>query len=201
MDKRGFVVGIDEVGRGSIAGPVCVCAFLLPHSTRRLLSQIKVPLRDSKKLTKLQREAWSKILHGWKNEGKCDFAMTYVSASAIDKKGLTNSINLALKKSLEKLSLQKTSRIVLDGGLYAPKEFTHQLTIIKGDEKEPSISCASIVAKVARDSKMRLLAKRVTQYGFESHVGYGTRRHYRELKVHGPSIHHRMSFLSKFLAK
>ena len=95
----------------------------------------------------------------------------------------------------------QTCLVLLDGGLKAPREFIYQKTIIKGDEKELSISLASIAAKVTRDAYMTKLAKKYPAYGFEIHKGYGTKKHREAIKKHGPSEVHRMSFLGRILAK
>jgi ribonuclease HII len=181
-----MVIGIDEVGRGPIAGPVCVAAFQVASLSElaKAVRKIKLPLRDSKKLSKYQREAWFVVLKQWKAEGKCDFAISLVHAETIDRIGIAPSIRRALARSLGKLEAKnkhtmKNITILLDGGLKAPKEFAKQKTIIKGDEKEQVIALASIVAKVHRDRLMTRLAKKYPNYGFADHVGYGTRAHYK----------------------
>lgn len=156
-------------------------------------------LRDSKKLSEKQREVWLKKILVLKKEGKCDFALTYVSAQAIDKIGISKAIKKALENSLQKLvdvhALHGRTRILLDGGLKAPFSFTNQKTIIKGDEKEQAIALASIVAKVSRDRLMVRMAKKHSSYGFEFHKGYGTSLHYKKLKIHGMSPIHRRTYL------
>lgn len=190
------VIGIDEVGRGPVAGPVAVGAFLIPDST--LAEEIKkfpIPLRDSKQLSRTQREAWYKHIEGWRDDGKCDFAVCMVSASDIDKYGISKSIKKALAESLEVLECDDSCLILLDGALHAPNAFVNQITIIKGDEKEPAISLASIVAKVTRDRHMIRLAERYPKYGFDQHMGYGTEDHYSAIKKHGFTPLHRKTFL------
>ena len=214
--KSSILIGIDEVGRGPIAGPVAVGAFrCLPSFFDSL--EIDVPLRDSKKLTKKQREKWFEYLKGEKDKGSCDFAVTMVSAEWIDKVGIVRSIQKALDQSLKKVASranQNLSRftpegpyamkdfdplatldIFLDGGLKAPSEYKNQKTVIKGDELHPVISCASIVAKVSRDRLMDDYTKEYPEYGFENHAGYGTKAHYDAIKKHGVTVLHRKSFL------
>lgn len=199
-----MIIGIDEVGRGPIAGPVCVAAFaicepraqFLKH-VRVLMKRHKLPLRDSKKLTAKHREMWHALLRDLQREGKCDFAISLVSAKGIDARGIAPSIRRALATSLMQLQPKATDTILLDGGLKAPIEFTRQKTIIKGDEKEIAISFASIVAKVHRDRLMVRLSKKYAHYGFEKHVGYGTKAHYLAIQKHGISPMHRKSFLGK----
>jgi ribonuclease HII len=212
MDKRRIFIGIDEVGRGPIAGPLCICAFATKRIPSRLKLKVesiklkeKLPLRDSKKLSRKQREEWFAILKGWQKEGIVDFSISYIHAKTIDKIGLSLSIKKALSRSLYKVVENSDIplstfdfQLLLDGGLKAPEEFTRQKTIIKGDEKEPVISFASIVAKVHRDRLMARHSKKFPEYGFESHVGYGTKKHYEALKKHGLTPLHRRSFLKNF---
>jgi len=156
------------------------------------------PIKDSKKLSAKQREAWFAEIKKWKTEGKCDFALTYISAKEIDKIGIAPAIKKALEKSLLTLNPNKKTTILLDGGLKAPKEFINQKTIIKGDEKEVAIALASIVAKVSRDALMKKHAKKYPNYGFEIHKGYGTKKHYEALDKHGFTLLHRATFLKKY---
>ncbi len=190
------IVGIDEVGRGPIAGPVAVCAFRCAPGFFENI-EITTPLRDSKKLSKKQREEWFVYLKKCKSEGLCEYSVSFVSAETIDKFGIVPAIKKALKVSLQKVAtIPDDVSVYLDGGLKAPDEFVHQETIIKGDELHPVISCASIVAKVSRDTIMTMHAKDHPSYGFEKHSGYGTKAHYEAIKKHGMTILHRKSFIS-----
>lgn len=192
------VIGIDEVGRGPLAGPVAVGAFLiLDESFETEIKNFGIPLRDSKQLSRIQRESWYKQIEFWQEEGKCDFFVSMVSASDIDKHGISRCIKKALAETLDMLECDDKALILLDGSLHAPVEFKNQITIIKGDEKEPIISLASIVAKVTRDRHMLKLAARYPKYGFERHMGYGTEEHYKAIKKHGLSPLHRKSFLKR----
>jgi len=190
------VIGIDEVGRGPIAGPVALCAFRLRTKIKPPIVEGRpVPLRDSKKLTREQREAWYRHLLALKKEGKCDFSVSMQSAKKIDTIGISACIRVAITAVLTKLDTKPSELILLDGSLHAPKEFKKQRTIIKGDEKEPAISLASIVAKVMRDRSMYRMAKKYPAYGFETHVGYGTKKHYTAIKNHGVTDLHRRTWL------
>jgi ribonuclease HII len=228
MDKTTkYIVGIDEVGRGPIAGPVAVCAFMIKNdSLLENQKEKKLPkLKDSKKLSKKQREIWFEYLRGAKTEGFCDYAVSFVSSLNIDKFGIVKCIQKALNKSLNEVAtrdfqnfprftqsdLRHTQTknlespvslnsfasyyIYLDGGLHAPIEYTKQETIIRGDELHPIISMASIMAKVSRDRIMMNYAKEYPEYGFDSHVGYGTKAHYAAIKKHGQTPIHRKSFI------
>jgi ribonuclease HII len=220
-----YIVGIDEVGRGPIAGPVAVCAFLIKDQEFIELATGWIggelpKLRDSKKLSKKQREQWFDFLKKQKKEGGCDFSVSYVSSLNIDKFGIAKCIQKALDESLRKVASQNLSNfsrftpegsytdknlkdsaslasfhVYLDGGLHAPVEYVNQETIIRGDELHPVISMASIVAKVSRDKIMENFAKKYPEYGFEKHAGYGTKAHYEAIKKHGQTPIHRKSFI------
>lgn len=189
MTKKYFI-GIDEVGRGPLAGPITVCALMCEERNPRKFSGIK----DSKKLTEEGRESWLKIIREEKKAGRLNYAVASSSHKKIDGQGLTRAVSSAISRALKKLECSvDCTQVLLDGGLHAPAEF-EQETIIKGDEKERIIAMASIVAKVFRDKKMCRLAKKYPEYGFEIHKGYGTKKHYEVLKKCGPCEIHRRSF-------
>jgi ribonuclease HII len=204
-----YIIGIDEVGRGPVAGPVAVCVSLMEYGqerrySKRLKSHFKSahlpPLRDSKKLTEKGREVWFESIRN-----NIHFELGYSSAKQIDKKGIAVCIKSLIQKNI--LNLQKKIGftpgevlILLDGGLKASKEYINQETIIKGDDKEPIISFASIFAKVNRDRLMVRLAKQFPNYGFEKHKGYGTKMHMEAIRRHKISKHHRKTFLRSTLA-
>ncbi len=181
-----YTIGIDEVGRGPIAGPVTVCACMISAEIAKKYKGIK----DSKKLSESQREKiFTEI------QGLVEYKVTSISAKEIDTKGISFCIKKALAKSI---SIFPTDTLVLlDGGLKAPPEYKDQKTIIKGDEKEVCIALASIIAKVTRDRYMCKMAKKHPEYGFEDHKGYGTRAHYVAIDKIGMSPLHRLSFLQK----
>lgn len=191
------IVGIDEVGRGPLAGPVTLCACKVAHDFD--MSHF-VGIKDSKKLSEKKREEWfSKILE-LKSKNHVDFVYVFISAQEIDEIGIAVAIRKALAQCLEGLRLSfESTKILLDGSLYAPKEFLIQETIIKGDEKIPLISAASIVAKVMRDKYMTEQGLLYPEYGFEKHKGYGTADHIKAIKSHGISPIHRVSFLKNIV--
>ena len=196
-----FIIGIDEVGRGPLAGPVTLCAVRVEAGMYRRLQKSKdLPSvgRDSKKLSKNDREKYSKILCDFALEGKLDFTIVMQNNIVIDTKGLSFAIKKALAGCLQKVGATEKDSVLLDGGLKAPKEFANQQTIIKGDEKHPVIAWASILAKVHRDNYMTKMAKKYPEYGFEKHMGYGTKMHRDAIQKHGPSPIHRKSFLTNF---
>lgn len=186
-----YIIGIDEVGRGPIAGPVAVCALLLP---KRLSWRNFKGLKDSKKLTSRKREIWFSRVCDMRD---ISYAVSFVHQSTIDSRGIMFAIRTALKRSLRKLDVKvKDCLVLLDGGLYAPEEFIYQKTIIKGDEKECAIALASVMAKVIRDKKMVRFSKKYPEYGFNFHKGYGTKMHYECINTYGVCDIHRKSFLN-----
>lgn len=188
-----YIIGIDEVGRGPIAGPVAVGAFVFLNSDAKKLFK---GVKESKQLSEVQREKWFSIIKLAKEEGWVDFAVSFQSSKVIDKKGIVFAIKTALAKSLRALTLDIDNTLVLlDGGLRAPAEYINQRTIIKGDEKEMVIALASICAKVLRDRKMIELVDKHPVYGFTNHKGYGTRDHYKAIKKYGLIDEHRKSFI------
>lgn len=196
MNRRRIVVGVDEVGRGPIAGPLAVGALLMDLRHRRLLRGIK----DSKKLTESAREEWYRKLRAFEREGKLACKVAFVSERVIDEKGVSYALKKAVGSCLRRLGVSEEADVRLDGALYAPARYVRQRTIVRGDEREACIAAASIVAKVRRDRRMKLIAKKYPAYLFEAHKGYGTKEHYERLRKHGPSEIHRLSFLGRFLA-
>lgn len=196
-----YLIGIDEVGRGPLAGPVTLCACaILEKDARRILRNEFKGLRDSKKISPQKREALWKIAKLQKKEGAIMYAVSHVSAGIIDKEGIGNAVRKGIKRCLKKIEADpKKSKILLDGSLYAPEEFKNQKTIIKGDDRIPVISLASVIAKVTRDKKMVRLSKIYPAYGFDIHKGYGTSLHIKSLKTQGPCDIHRRSFISNIV--
>ncbi len=192
-----YIVGIDEVGRGPLAGPVGVGVVVAPDSiSKKFFKGIK----DSKQLSEVDRVLWYGLALEARKKGELNFTVSLVSERVIDRHGIGYAIRLGVKRGLKRLSVDNSYQIFLDGSLKAPETFLHQRTIIRGDEKVPIIALASIVAKVTRDRKMRRLAKKFPQFGFEGHKGYGTRFHMLALKEYGLCEVHRRSFL-KHLTK
>lgn len=195
-----YIIGIDEVGRGPLAGPVTVGAFCIEKKLMR--SFFKGGLKNSKALSVRKREEYATYFRKARRDELVDYAICSVSHTYIDKRGIMSALRMAIKRAFRRLNISpNNANILLDGGLRAPKEYANQKTIIKGDTKKPIIAAASIVAKVFRDRKMIRLAKKFPQYGFEIHKGYGTRVHYKTLKKYGPSMLHRHSFITKLLQK
>ena len=188
-----YVVGIDEAGRGPLAGPVAVgvAQVYKLDKFKKLVRGIK----DSKQLSPEERELWYALALESKKEGVLDFAVSLVSEKIIDRKGIVHAIKVGIKRCFKKLAIEEDSQIFLDGSLKAPEQFKHQRTIIKGDEKMPIISLASIVAKVTRDRLMVKISKKFPAFNFHLHKGYGTDMHREALKKYGSTVIHRQSFL------
>lgn len=187
-------IGIDEVGRGPLAGPVAVCAFAW-LSGERFPKELE-GIKDSKKLSEKKREEWFAKISQFKKEEKCDFKVEFKSAKYIDANGISKAIRECLRLCLKKLEINpKDAHVLLDGGLKAPQEFSYQETIIKGDTKECVISAASVVAKVTRDKLMVQLSKKYPHYRFDIHKGYGTLFHRTSIRKNGISKEHRRTFI------
>ena len=186
-----YVVGVDEVGRGPLAGPVTVGAVAVPIHILHKYTDV----RDSKKLSAKARESWALRVREAGKEGM-RWAVSSSSSSIVDKKGITHAIRKALREAIEKLGvLPEHCMVLLDGGLKAPGKYSEQRTIIRGDEQEPAIALASIVAKVHRDRIMVRWGTVYPEYGFHIHKGYGTSAHYLAIKKRGVTPIHRHSFL------
>ncbi len=188
-----WVVGIDEAGRGPLAGPVAVAAVAATASVKRKTQNVK--FRDSKKLSFKKREEIFKLVA---SSQKLVAVCSLVGEKIIDQHGIVYAVRLGIKRSLQKLNINpKMCNILLDGSLKAPPEYKNQKTVIRGDETVPIIALASIVAKVKRDRRMIRISKKYPQYNFHVHKGYGTRAHYRALRINGPSEIHRLTFLGE----
>lgn len=197
MNPR-YLVGIDEVGRGPVAGPVYVCAFLAEASEiENIVAGAELPLRDSKKLTEKMRGKWFEYLQKLAKEKTIRYVMTKASAREIDDKGIAVCIRAAVDNCLEKLNFDLAeTKVFLDGGLKTLEKY-NQETVIKGDENIPVIALASIVAKVSRDAEMDTLAKTHDKYSWEKNKGYGTKAHMDAIDEFGTCELHRITFLTK----
>ncbi len=191
-----YLIGIDEAGRGPLAGPVAVGAVIVPDDFD--WSSV-AGAKDSKQMTPKSREDLYKKMYALRREGKLDFAVAFSSAAAIDTRGIVPAVQSALNNALSKITKggPRHCRVLLDGGLHAPKEFQDQKTIIRGDQSEPAISLASIAAKVMRDRIMVRIAKKYPAYGFDIHKGYGTLKHREAIRREGLCELHRTTFCTK----
>jgi ribonuclease HII len=188
-----FLLGVDEAGRGPLAGPVAVGVVAVHENF--IVEEEFSGVADSKKLSEKNRERIFEMLKERAEQGEVRFIVEFESAETIDKNGIVFAVSRALSRGVNILAPDSALvRIQLDGSLRAPAEYSQE-TIINGDELIPIISLASIVAKVSRDRLMVELSKKYPQYGFEKHKGYGTKLHYEMLKKYGPCAIHRRSFL------
>ena len=183
------VAGVDEAGRGPLAGPVFAAAVILPEG------EIIEGINDSKKLTPKKRDEIYDII--------CEKAIAWASASVdeetIDKINILNATYLAMQEAVNKLK-PKPDYVLIDGNR-APKLDVPCETLVKGDSKSISIAAASIIAKVERDRYITKMAEIYPEYGFEQHKGYGTKMHNDAILKYGPSPIHRKSFLKKLLGE
>ncbi len=180
----GYLIGIDEVGRGCWAGPLLVVAA-------RQNGELPEGVRDSKLMSKIQRWQIYELLHTC-----CDFGEGWVSNVEIDSMGLARALKLGVARSLRQVAAGTDENIIIDGKInYIPKKYTDSKAVIKADNSVPIVSAASIYAKVKRDEYMQKLSKTYPNYFFEKHVGYGTPQHQNALKLFGAiPKHHRYSF-------
>lgn len=186
--KKRWIIGIDEAGRGALAGPVSVGAVLVPHDFD--FSQFSA-CADSKVLSPKVRDRVFREVR----KAKVRHAVALVPATTIDKKGITYAVAQGIERILRKLAVEPQEvEVRLDGLLKAPAIYRFQKTIIKGDATEPAISLASIMAKVTRDRKMERLSKQYPAYAFDIHKGYGTLMHRKAIQEAGLCALHRRSF-------
>jgi ribonuclease HII len=176
------VAGVDEVGRGPLAGPVVVAAVILDPS------DMPEGLADSKTLAPARREV---IAADILNRARA-VAIASSCAATIDRINIRAATLAAMARAVRALEMSPT-RVLVDGRDVFPCDYPCE-AIIRGDSSEPAIAAASIVAKVARDRLMARLGLALPAYGFQDHAGYGTRRHLDAIEAHGPSLHHRFSF-------
>jgi ribonuclease HII len=192
-----YILGIDEAGRGPLAGPVAVGAVAVENGFDTLAA---FPgLNDSKKLSEKKREELFTILQIEIQKGNVRALVCMSSVKAIDSKGISYAISKALETAVRKLMPVPAGKIYLDGSLQAPPEY-EQETIIGGDGIVPAIMLASVAAKVTRDRLMKKLGREEPRYGFEEHKGYGTPSHVAAIRKYGVSPLHRMSFLGRILS-
>ncbi len=181
-----WICGVDEAGRGPLAGPVCAAAVILPAGLEI------TGLTDSKKLTDKKRRELMPII----KEKAVAYGIAFASHEEIDEINILQATFLAMERALAQLSV-KPELALIDGN--RQKDFGIPVeTVVKGDSLSANIAAASVLAKVTRDDHMLEMAEKYPQYGFEIHKGYGTKAHYAALTASGPCPIHRMTFLRKF---
>ncbi len=184
------ICGMDEAGRGPLAGPVYAAAVILSPDT------VIEGLNDSKKLTEKKREALFPVIQ----EKALAYGIGFATEREIDEINILNATFLAMRRAVEQLQI--TPQLLLIDGNQKPKTgICEEVTVIKGDAKSMSIAAASVLAKVSRDRFMLELAKEYPQYAFEQHKGYGTKLHYERISQYGIAPIHRKSFLKKIIGE
>ena len=181
----GVICGVDEAGRGPLAGPVCAAACILPRGL-----EIE-GLNDSKKLTEKRRDALYDVI----KEQAVSYGIAFASVEEIEELNILGATYLAMNRAIAQLSVTPDLALI-DGNRNAGIEMPSQ-TVVKGDSKCADIAAASILAKVTRDRYMLELDKEYPMYGFGKHKGYGTKDHYAAIREHGMCSSHRPSFLKK----
>lgn len=181
-----WVAGIDEAGRGALAGPVAAAAVILPQISTLIIELEGV--RDSKKMTPIQREIWSQIIQ----EKAVTYGVGLASTKEIDASGIISATRLAMTRAIHNLAIYPDC-LLLDY-LNLPEVPIAQISLVKGDMRSLSIAAASILAKTARDAILKILDGEYPGYGFADHKGYGTKSHREAIQRLGPSPIHRMSF-------
>ncbi len=181
-----IICGVDEAGRGPLAGPVCAAAVILPRG-------LEIPgLNDSKKLTDKRRRELLPIIQ----EQALAYGIAFASHEEIDRINILQATFLAMERALSQLQIRPDLALI-DGN--RQRDFGIKVeTVVKGDARSANIAAASVLAKVTRDDYMEAMALEYPGYGFEIHKGYGTKAHYEALRALGPSPIHRMTFLKKF---
>lgn len=189
--SNGFrsVCGVDEAGRGPLAGPVCAAAVILPENT------IIDGVNDSKKLSEKKREQLFEVIKA----RSLSYSVAWASIEEIESINILNAAMLAMKRAVEDLSI-KADFALIDGNK-VPDLDIPAFPVVKGDSLSMSIACASILAKVSRDRLMYKYDEKYPEYGFAKHKGYGTKLHTQVLRQIGPCEIHRPSFLKKILGE
>lgn len=184
--EKGVICGVDEAGRGPLAGPVCAAAVILPP-------HCEIPgLNDSKKLSDKKRRKLFPVIQ----EKAIAYGIAFATEQEIDEINILQATFLAMRRAIEQLE-GKADFALIDGNRETDFGIP-AMTVVKGDSRSASIAAASVLAKVTRDEYMEKLAGEYPEYGFEVHKGYGTKRHYQALTEHGMSPVHRKTFLKKF---
>ncbi len=188
-DGFAVVCGVDEAGRGPLAGPVYAAAVILPDGLEDL------GINDSKKMSEKKREQLFDVIA----DNATAYGIGFATEKEIDEINILNATFLAMRRAVEAMGV-KPDLVLVDGNR-KPNTGYEELTLVKGDAKSISISAASILAKVSRDRYMKELAQRHPEYKFEQHKGYGTKLHYEMIEQYGILPDHRLSFLKKILEK
>lgn len=182
--SKGYICGVDEAGRGPLAGPVVAAAVILPDDRDFIY------LNDSKKVTEKRRE----VLFDEITKECVSYGIGMASCNEIDEINILQATYLAMKRALDNMAVRPD--LCLVDAVTIPGTDIEQVAIVKGDAKSVSIAAASIIAKVTRDRIMTMLDKEYPEYGFAKHKGYGTKVHIEAIRLNGPCHYHRKTFIS-----
>lgn len=185
------VIGLDEVGRGPLAGPVisCGCYF----NSYKIQNEFKDYIGDSKKLSEKKRAASFKFLQSLKKDGVIQYQLGIANVEEIDQLNILEATKLSMKRVVDKFKMEN-AYLLIDGNFSLNHKSYREQSIIKGDNKSLSIAAASIIAKVHRDRLMKKLSLKFQHFGWEKNAGYGTKMHIENIHRLGPTIHHRKTF-------
>lgn len=191
VNSNEYLAGVDEVGRGPLAGPIVAACVVLDLNS---LDNIILEINDSKKLSEVKREELSEII----KKNALDYSISICDNNEIDEKGIGVCNNAVFLNSVAKLEKVRPDIVLSDGYLVRNIDLKNE-AVVKGDTKSASIACASIIAKVYRDTMMKEYDTKYPQYDFKDNVGYGTTKHIDAIKKYGTCSIHRMSFLNNIL--
>ena len=185
------VIGLDEVGRGPLAGPVISCGCHFKNYT--ILNEFKDFIGDSKKLSEKKRELSFKFLQNLKKDNIIEYHLGIANVEEIDQLNILEATKLSMKRVVDKFYM-KNAYLLIDGNFSLNYKSYREQSVIKGDDKSLSIAAASIIAKVHRDRLMKKLSLKFQDFGWEKNAGYGTKMHIENIYRLGPTIHHRKTF-------
>ena len=185
------VIGLDDVGRGPLAGPVISCGCYFKNYT--IQEDFYNLIGDSKKLSEKKRKDSFEFLQNLKQQDIIDYHLGIATVEEIDKLNILEATKLSMKRVVDKFNLQ-SAQLIIDGNFSLNYKSYKEQSVIKGDDKSLSIAAASIIAKVHRDRLMKKLSIRHLHFGWEKNAGYGTKLHIESIHRLGPTIHHRKTF-------
>jgi len=186
------VIGLDEVGRGPLAGPVISCASVYKNYSHGLEEKLYL-IDDSKNLNSKKRQKIFKFLLELIKKKILVYKLGMATVFEIDQINILEATKLSMKRALEKFNLNK-GNIIVDGNFNLNYKNFNEQSVIKGDQKSLSIATSSIIAKIHRDRLMSILSKNFKEFSWEKNAGYGTKQHIEKIYLNGPSVYHRRSF-------
>ena len=185
------VIGLDEVGRGPLAGPVVSCGCYFKNY--KIQNEFNEYIGDSKKLSEKKREVSFKFLQSLKKDNTIEYHLGIANVEEIDQLNILEATKLSMKRVVDKFNMEN-AYLLIDGNFSLNYKSYREQSVIKGDDKSLSIAAASIIAKVHRDRLMKKLSLKFQDFGWEKNAGYGTKMHIENIYRLGPTIHHRKTF-------